>query len=141
LILDIDHFKHINDTYGHQSGDRVLIQIASRIKEQLRNSDVFARYGGEEFISLLVNTNKIEAEEIAQRIRVSVFENEFLIEHGRTINITISIGVTTVANSGSKLDIAATIKQMLELSDKALYRAKANGRNLVVCMDFLQKGS
>ncbi len=129
LFLDIDHFKSINDTYGHQAGDYVLSSIASLIKKQLRNNDVLARYGGEEFVALLSNINEIQGKEIAERIRLCTKE-QLMTFKGTQMQVTISIGLSTYLSSRaptlSTNDIAS---QLISSADKALYCAKDNGRD------------
>jgi diguanylate cyclase (GGDEF)-like protein len=91
--LDIDFFKKVNDNYGHQAGDQVLVAVASIIREQLRNNDVLARYGGEEFVALLVNIDEAIAVDIAERIRKKI--KALVVEtQNKTISVTISIGRT-----------------------------------------------
>ena len=120
LLLDIDHFKTYNDTYGHVAGDAVLRMIAQTFQEQSRQSDLAARYGGEEFAVILPNTEAEEAVLVAERIRHRV-EWTAWPERG----ITISIGVVTFLQG-------LTVEQLVQLADDALYHAKAQGRNRVV---------
>jgi diguanylate cyclase (GGDEF)-like protein len=126
LIFDVDHFKTINDTYGHDVGDEVLKKISEVCKKVLRRSDLFARFGGEEFIVLLSNTDKSNVHRIAERLRLQI-ENSPLHVNGNTpIQFTISIGVTTLGEAQN--DLNAAIKQ----ADNALYKAKFSGRNKVI---------
>ncbi len=119
LIMDLDHFKAINDSYGHQAGDRVLIDFVARTGELLRRPDQFGRFGGEEFVALLPETTLDEALVVAERIRAG-------IEHGRTQpGCTVSIGVAASVPGESTMDT------ILGRADEALYRAKAAGRNCV----------
>ena len=131
LFLDIDHFKSVNDTYGHQTGDNVLALVAGMVKKQLRSNDVLARYGGEEFVALLTNIDETMATDIAERIRLSI-KNLQLNHNEQNINITISIGSSTYhsskAPSKSSAEVAA---QLIQSADKALYYAKHNGRDRV----------
>lgn len=124
LILDIDSFKKVNDTYGHQAGDEVLKDIANIISSSIRNSDYAARYGGEEFTVILPETDLTRAIELAERIRVTVAQKEFKISENNTIQLTISIGV----GSSSK-EISPEL--LIKSADSALYKAKENGRNRV----------
>lgn len=124
LMLDIDFFKNINDTYGHPIGDKILIHIVSICKEQLRKNDYLARIGGEEFAILLPLIDKEEANLIANRIKDKIQNTPFL-DDKNPINCTVSIGCMTNANQYSK------ISEIYKLADLALYRAKNSGRNLV----------
>ena len=126
ILIDIDFFKKFNDTYGHQSGDCVLIQVAQILKRNSRTSDIACRYGGEEMSIILTNTAKKEAILTANKICNAVRNNEFTLADGRKTNVTISVGVATVDENGS------TPQEMIAYSDKCLYKAKENGRNQVV---------
>ncbi|MBU4489255.1 MAG: GGDEF domain-containing protein, partial [Actinobacteria bacterium] len=126
VMLDIDLFKKVNDTYGHLCGDEVLKGLANLIKSCLRSMDVLARYGGEEFAMLLPETNGPEAAQTAERVRMAVEEHTFMgTEQG--LKITVSQGVATYPSPGAheRSDIIAK-------ADKALYEAKETGRNKVV---------
>ncbi|HEX2676582.1 MAG TPA: diguanylate cyclase [Polyangiales bacterium] len=127
LMLDLDHFKRLNDTYGHQIGDRALTTFASCLNEQVRASDAVIRYGGEEFVVLLSDADANTAMAIAERIRASV-EKQVVSADGQPIGniLRCSIGVATYPTHGND---EATL---LSAADRALYRAKANGRNNVV---------
>lgn len=120
IMLDIDHFKNINDKYGHQEGDRILVEIVALVRQTIRKNDVFARYGGEEFILYLPETNLDCCYTIADRIREMIATNDFGLEE----KITCSFGVATFEGEG---DVDAFIKK----ADDALYRAKRLGRNRV----------
>ena len=124
LMLDIDHFKVINDTYGHQSGDTVLITLAKEILNMLRSSDVFARIGGEEFAVLLYDTSIEDARNVAQNIAEKIEEYKFLDKEKR-INVTVSIGVSSINNGVASLD------SLYYDADQKLYAAKKSGRNCV----------
>jgi len=131
LFLDIDHFKSINDTYGHQAGDHVLALIAGMIKKQLRSNDVLARYGGEEFVALLSTIDEEKAGDIAERIRKSIKELSVKFNDDN-IESTISIGLATYQPSNSAtLSTAEIAAQLIQSSDAALYSAKQNGRDRV----------
>ena len=121
LMLDLDLFKKINDTYGHAAGDEVLKLTADNIRSTLRQDDILARYGGEEFTVLLPNCNLENGEMIAERIRSNIAD----IRYRRSIQFTISVGVTV-------LEPEDTVELLLEKADKNLYHAKHNGRNQVV---------
>jgi diguanylate cyclase (GGDEF)-like protein len=123
LSLDLDHFKAINDHYGHQAGDKVLTEFVDSINRLLRESDLFARLGGEEFCILLQNTSTAGASVFAERIRKTIEALTVMIE-GKPIHITVSIGIAT-------LNAEKNIEQLLKKSDIALYDAKNSGRNQI----------
>lgn len=122
-MVDIDHFKRINDTYGHDIGDQVLVQVASAVNQTVRKTDLVARFGGEEFVCLAVIRDEAEAGLAFERIR-QVIENLAIDADGETIRITTSIGACT--------QLAEGLDEMLQLADKNLYDAKQGGRNKVV---------
>ena len=124
LMLDIDHFKAINDTYGHQTGDTVLIALSKEIQKMTRRSDLFARIGGEEFAVLLDAVTTEDAKRIAQNICTKIAEKEFL-DKEQHISITMSIGIATINNSINSLDA------LYNIADKKLYEAKKCGRNCI----------
>ncbi len=126
LMIDLDHFKSINDSYGHQAGDEVLRRIGKILHSAVRNTDLPARYGGEEFAVLLPHTAEVDAWNLAERIRLSIEKASFSVS-GKSFSITASIGVSSL-ESGS-LDHE---QDLLLGADKALYTAKSNGRNMVV---------
>ncbi|MCC7411676.1 MAG: sensor domain-containing diguanylate cyclase [Gammaproteobacteria bacterium] len=132
LIIDIDHFKRVNDTLGHLAGDLVLRRVAPVIRAQLRSSDVVARYGGEEFTVLLPDTGERRADEIGERIRAAIAALATRTEGGTTIGITVSIGIATLAPLAARRDAATTGTELLSRADAALYRAKSAGRNRVL---------
>ena len=132
LFLDIDYFKGINDTYGHQMGDQVLAEIAEVIRSQLRSNDVLARYGGEEFIALLSNASEKKALEVAERIRKKVAERTLESKNERTIIVNISIGVATFTPGSKGQGLKINARELVSMADQALYEAKNNGRNCVV---------
>lgn len=123
LMIDIDHFKHINDAYGHARGDEVLKAIAQTIQSACRDSDISFRFGGEEFVVLLRKTNASGARMIAERIRKQI-TSLCLDSAGSKIHPTVSIGIGTHATGQRE-----NIRDMFERADKALYQAKALGRN------------
>ena len=126
LVLDIDYFKSINDTYGHDAGDDVLQDFAIRIRKSIRGIDLACRYGGEEFVVVMPETDMAVATMVAERLRRRIASEPFPIQKGtRTIDVTISIGIAALAPDD---DAAAVIKR----ADQALYRAKRDGRNRVV---------
>ena len=124
LMLDIDYFKKVNDTYGHQAGDEVLKEISMEITKILRDHDIVGRYGGEEYIIGLVNITSERAIQVAERIRKLVADTSIVI-NAQTIKVTVSIGV---AHLGLEDDLHSLIKR----SDAALYSAKGAGRNCVI---------
>jgi diguanylate cyclase (GGDEF)-like protein len=126
VMLDIDHFKHINDTYGHAAGDRVLQLVAATLLANMRATDPVCRYGGEEFLALLPDTPAAEAFGVGERLRRAVLEASLSIETD-PIQVTASVGTATIA-----LDTGETLEQLLRSADDALYRAKRSGRNIVV---------
>ncbi|MDQ7836826.1 MAG: GGDEF domain-containing protein [Humidesulfovibrio sp.] len=138
LMLDIDHFKQVNDNHGHPVGDRYLIHIAGCIASATRDSDLTARYGGEEFVVLAPNANLAEARTLAERIRIAVAETPLKVPSG-ILNNTVSIGV---AEYSMEPEYGANIlEDMIEKADKALYRAKQFGRNRVETWPFPQEPS
>lgn len=131
LMCDIDTFKQVNDTYGHQAGDTVLQTIANALKDIFRVTDLIARYGGEEITVLLDDTTINDALDIAERARKEVESIDFQIKsHKDPIKKTISIGV-------AKYQFGETINSFIERTDKALYKAKETGRNKVITLDNL----
>jgi diguanylate cyclase (GGDEF)-like protein len=132
LMMDIDYFKRVNDSYGHAIGDQVLQALASLVVEILRAIDIFARYGGEEFIVLLPETDLKAVRPIAERLRRKIAEMRVPIESDH-INITISVGASAFDPSGRLFPASqtATLDQLIDLADKALYEAKKAGRNRV----------
>lgn len=124
ILVDIDHFKRINDNFGHQVGDRVLQLIAASLATTLRNYDIICRYGGEEFLVMLPNTELNKAMETAERLRQVIAENATETEDGKTIKLTISLGV-------SSLQVGDSLDGLVYRADNALYIAKEEGRNQV----------
>jgi len=132
MLLDVDYFKRVNDTYGHQVGDVVLREVAALIRAQLRGSDVLSRYGGEEFSALLTNTDEEEAVEVAERIRRSIEQHVFDTPEFDPFNVTISIGVATFCLPPDlDIDTRRAGEALVGQSDRVLYDAKAGGRNCV----------
>ncbi len=132
FFLDIDFFKTVNDTYGHQAGDQVLSDIATAIREQLRNNDVLARYGGEEFVALLSDISESKAQDIAERIRKKI-SNITVEFNQQNIQVTISIGIATFFPGQETISTSQEIADNLVYSaDKALYEAKHSGRNCII---------
>jgi diguanylate cyclase (GGDEF)-like protein len=126
VMADIDHFKRLNDTYGHATGDVVLKAVARRLSDTLRPTDFLVRYGGEEFVALLPGTTAETAHIAAERVRKAVQDEEYLsTDNATTLRVTISLGIAT-------LQAGDTLDQLIERADVALYQAKAAGRNRVV---------
>lgn len=141
LFIDVDFFKKVNDTYGHQAGDAVLIKLVALMREQVRSCDIVARYGGEEFAVILPDTGIQIAHEVAERIRSQV-EKQTLLFENNTLNTTVSIGMASLSQikyqvenkdeSPSEIKIEELDKILLGKADEALYQAKRTGRNQVV---------
>jgi two-component system cell cycle response regulator len=132
MFLDIDGFKRINDSHGHQSGDEVLRGVGHLIQGQLRAGDTIARYGGEEFVVLLPQTSVRHAGEIAERIRASIADKAILTGSGRSIAVTISIGLAMLGKEVAGIEAVRLAEALVGSADKALYQAKNGGRNRVV---------
>lgn len=134
LLVDADHFKHINDRYGHPMGDRVLCELANRMRRQLRGCDVVTRYGGEEFAVLMPQTAGMAATALAERIRRSVESEPLINDMGRSICVSVSIGVAAILPPRQMPDSKELKKALLINADRALYQAKAAGRNRVIAV-------
>lgn len=122
LLIDVDHFKAVNDKCGHQVGDEVLRQVAQLLRSSLRQNEFLARYGGEEFVVILPSINETDAKGIAERLRRVISEHNWPI-----IAVTVSIGLATVTSG------EAGVAELVRAADQALYAAKAGGRNRVIC--------
>ena len=127
LLIDIDYFKKVNDTYGHFAGDKVLITMAKLIKTMLREYDIFGRLGGEEFGIFLAETSCQTAQEVAERIREKIMQTTMEID-GQSINVTLSIGISIAAQE-------CKFETLYKEADVALYEAKHAGRNKVVMIN------
>jgi len=125
IMVDIDHFKKLNDTYGHESGNIVLKKLSDIIKGCIRDVDIFVRYGGEEFAVILPQTAQNEATVIGERIREQVEDAIFNVGKASGLRITVSVGVTSFPENGKSQE------ELVSIADQALYRAKGEGRNLV----------
>lgn len=124
VMIDIDHFKRVNDTWGHQTGDKVIQVVAEAMRTHIRSADIAGRYGGEEFSVLLPDTDKAGAQVFAERLRKAV--EELYVDHdGQQIRCTISLGVADLSQPSSDY------KALIEAADQALYQSKKNGRNQV----------
>ncbi len=132
LMMDIDHFKQLNDTFGHHVGDQVLRDVASILMKGMREVDTVARYGGEEFVMILPETTEVAASYVAQRLRKAVEQTKFSAGSPRSMqHLTISIGVAVFDTD------ARSKRALIEAADAALYTAKNGGRNRVVCFSEL----
>ncbi|MDB5536372.1 MAG: PleD family two-component system response regulator, partial [Devosia sp.] len=126
MLLDIDHFKSVNDTHGHDIGDAVLKEFSLRLKRNIRGVDLACRFGGEEFVVLMPDTDFRQAEAVAERVREAVAERGFEVGTSRPLTVTVSVGVTLQES------LADTPETLIKRADVALYRAKREGRNRVV---------
>ena len=123
MLLDLDHFKRLNDTHGHLAGDEVLAGFADDLKSCLRQSDIICRWGGEEFIILLNGTDTVSAHEVAEKIRLLAEQHTYLFSR-EPLQVTVSIGLSQVRSDD-------TLQSLIARADSALYRAKQNGRNQI----------
>ena len=130
LFIDIDGFKHINDSHGHQTGDRALVAVAACVRQQVRLGDTVARYGGEEFAALLQG-DRADAMVVAERVRLAVEKLEVRDERGERLALTVSIGVAARAVGGAPDEAMSLGQAMMEEADRAMYRAKRSGRNRI----------
>jgi two-component system cell cycle response regulator len=126
MILDIDHFKAVNDNHGHDVGDAVLREFAARLKRNIRGVDLACRFGGEEFVVLMPDTDTSQAEAVAERVRQSMAEKTFEVGTARPLSVTVSVGVSIREN------LVDTPESLIKRADVALYRAKREGRNRVI---------
>jgi diguanylate cyclase (GGDEF)-like protein len=123
LMLDLDHFKEINDSHGHQRGDEVLVEFSQRVNEALREVDTFARYGGEEFICLLSETDSWGAQTTAEKVLRAIRSTPFGENGAAPVRLTVSIGIASYPEHGD------TFGELVDAADRALYRAKQEGRD------------
>ena len=128
IFFDYDHFKEVNDTYGHQAGDAVLIEGSEIVQSEVRNSDIVARFGGEEFVVIMPGVDARGLRMIAERIRTRMQNNEFVLPSGEIIRCTISLGGATHNDTG----VYAGPEDLLRAADQCVYAAKRSGRNRVV---------
>ena len=132
ILLDIDHFKNVNDRFGHKFGDHTLQQVAKILTEDLRNYDRIGRWGGEEFILILPDTHLKDAAMVAERVRVQTAEMQISLENGETFSVHISLGVACTTGQFPSLT------KLIDAADQALYQAKQTGRNHVCIFEPLQ---
>jgi len=126
LMLDIDHFKRVNDTYGHDAGDEVIREFARRLGLNVRAIDMPCRFGGEEFVVLMPGTDQADALHIAERVRAQVADTPFVLTDGRKLDVTVSVGVATSQGLGDSPEA------LLKRADEGVYEAKQSGRNRVI---------
>ena len=126
MMLDLDYFKNINDTYGHQAGDTVLVTATELIDKHVRGIDHVGRYGGEEIVIVLPDTSETESVEIAERIRRSLASTQIVVSEFNFVSVTVSIGIAMFPMDGADKDA------LLNNADQAMYHAKAEGRNRVI---------
>jgi diguanylate cyclase (GGDEF)-like protein len=125
VFVDLDHFKQVNDRFGHQAGSTVLKEVGDLIRQKIRTIDVPVRYGGDEFVVLLPETDKAHARRVADRIRVALCEATFLQGSGLEVKVTASFGLATCPDDGE------TPETIVQGADAAMYRVKAASRNAV----------
>jgi diguanylate cyclase (GGDEF)-like protein len=128
ILFDVDHFKRLNDTYGHLAGDKALVQLAGLIKNSIRDTDILCRYGGEEFTIIMPHTNSLQAYVVAEHTRALIAKTP--VNHDSiSISMTISLGITSYKSTSTQ---PCTKELMIAQADKALYQAKQSGRNKAV---------
>jgi two-component system cell cycle response regulator len=127
MVLDLDRFKAVNDSFGHAAGDAVLVEVARRLRANLRPDDLAARIGGEEFVVAAAETSPGAARTLAERIRRAVEERPVRLPHGESARVTLSIGLAM----GGAVQAAPSVDALLEAADRALLRSKTDGRNQV----------
>ncbi len=123
IMIDIDHFKEINDTYGHQFGDKVIKEVSDICSSKMRGGDILSRYGGEEFCSILPETDTRGAQKLAERLRKKVAKNSIPFNEETSVNVTISLGIAQLTGRTKTTD------DLIRSADTALYQSKQNGRN------------
>ncbi|MBU1249019.1 MAG: diguanylate cyclase, partial [Proteobacteria bacterium] len=136
IMLDLDHFKDVNDTFGHDAGDLVLRETAKIVTQAKRSSDLVARYGGEELVALLPETDREGAMAVAEKMRAAIEAAVFNLSNDRKVQITVSLGVACA--TPDPLGNLPSSDDFLKLADNALYVAKAKGRNICICTEDLE---
>ena len=131
LLLDVDHFKSINDAFGHLSGDSVLVDVAKRCQSALRSTDLLARWGGEEFIMLLPNTPLAHARQLAERVREAIVSAPPIRINGQEVRVTASLGAAGITS-----DQTCSLDELIKWADIAMYQAKSGGRDRVAVSDW-----
>ena len=126
LFFDADHFKNFNDTYGHQTGDRVLVELASTIRRTMPETALVSRYGGEEFAVVLPRTDRMTAARLAEQVRQEIANMPVESDEGEILQVTSSIGVATYEG-----ELFEKVEQFIKAADQAVYTAKSSGRNCV----------
>jgi two-component system cell cycle response regulator len=126
LLCDVDHFKQVNDVYGHQAGDDVLKEVSTRLLDAVRSHDAVGRYGGEEFLIVLGGCNSEHLKDRAEQVRIAINSSPLAMKHG-AISVSVSVGAATVRDWDHSIPVEALLKH----ADEALYQAKAAGRNQV----------
>ena len=132
IMLDIDYFKRVNDEYGHQAGDKILIEVVNRVKSKLRPYDIIGRYGGEEFLVGIFGADKEMGSNKAEDFRKCIDEKEFKYSD-KKLKITISLGMACQKIGDTRNKIPQLLDDLTKKADDALYRAKETGRNKVIC--------
>ncbi len=130
LMIDVDHFKNVNDSLGHHCGDEVLKKVAQLSGVMLRKRDILGRYGGEEFMVLLPNTMQASAIDTAQRIRLCIEQHDWKLPD-KKITATVSIGVSTLRKENTETEQMDELSTLIKVADEQLYQAKFSGRNKV----------
>ena len=130
LMVDVDHFKRVNDHHGHAAGDRVLVEVARRLSAAMRGDDLVARWGGEEFLVFAPNVQGAELDHLAERVRVAMNQAPVMLDNGQSLEITVSIGYAAFPLPASHVPV--TWEQAVNLADLSLYTAKNQGRNCAV---------
>ena len=141
ILLDIDHFKNINDTYGHDAGDRALQAVAALLLAQLRSYDGLGRWGGEEFLMLLPGTGLAEACAVAERVRNNLVEARPALPDGTRVVLSASLGVAAIDETTTEAAGELWLENLVQAADQALYRAKSEGRNRVATAEPVLRGS